>query len=139
MSEIIGQVKPIGIEEANAILERHMPRVRAAQVAAQELRKRVASGAAQTARIRGLKAQHAPTGVSDEELADAEARLDALRLSLRQEEGYEALGMGMALATAMATVLGEAGKEDGWKPPPGSHLKVIMPGLLNVAIDLERK
>jgi hypothetical protein len=131
-----GNPQPLDAEGVKAVFRRFLPQIHKAEDRAAELRKRVLNGETQINRIRSMVAQRIPTDMSEADLQDAEGRLEALRLELRYCDAWVVVGLGMALAQALAAILAETGKEEGWQPPPSSMLLISMPGLLSLAIDL---
>lgn len=131
-----GNPTPLDSEAMRAILQRFLPQVQEAEERAAGLRKRVLSGETQINRLRSMQTQGIPTNISEPEMVDAEERLSALRLELRQHEAWIVVGLGMALARGVAALLAEAGRDEGWRPPEGSVLRLVMPGLLNLSVDL---
>jgi len=138
MEEIVaGSTGPVSTGEMEAILERYLPRIHEANTKAAELRKRILDGDTKTRRARGMIEQHVPTDWTLADVQDAEARLEALRLALREEEAWQCAGMGMALAQGVASVLARVSTQDGWTPPSRSMLRIVMPGLVNLAVELK--
>lgn len=137
MDEIVaGVTKPISAEDMRALLRRYLPQIGQHTTKAEGLRQRVLSGDTQISNIRSRIQQGLEAGVTEADLADADARLAALRLELRESEAWVVTGLGMAFAEAIGACLSDAGKNEGWQPPEGSMLRVVMPGLLSLAIDL---
>jgi hypothetical protein len=131
-----GNPQPLDAEGMRATLRRYLPQIQEAETKSAELRLRVLNGETQINRLRSMKTQGIPTDISDADLVDAEARLEALRLALREYEWWVVVGLGMALAHALAEALAQTGKEEGWKPPPSSMIRISMPGLMSLAVDL---
>lgn len=131
-----GLTTPVSAEEMRAVLQRYLPKVQEAADKGAVLRRRVLDGETQIMRLRSMAEQHVPTNISEEDLVEADKLLAELRLELRQHEAWEVVGLSMALARAIGAILAEEGQKEGWRPPEGSVLRVVLPGLLNLAIDL---
>jgi hypothetical protein len=133
MSEIqAGLARPINVAEMDAILAAYRPQITEAFEQAEVLRNRIQNGErsiadAQAGRIQGL---------DPEAINRAGTLLESLKLELRKHDFWLTAGLGMALAHGVAELLAETAKEEGWKLPPGSVLRLVLPGLVNVAVDL---
>lgn len=131
-----GTTTPLSAEDMRALLSRYMPQIHMHTERAESLRLRVLSGDTQISSHRGRIAAGLPTDVTEADLADAQERLDALRIELRESEGWVMISLGMAFAEGIGALMTDLGKNEGWRPPEGSMLRMALPGLLNIAIDL---
>jgi hypothetical protein len=126
---------PLDTTGMDALLKRYLPRIHEAHDAAEGLRNRIANGertieAARNGSLKGLSPNAIPT---------AEKLLEQLRQELRQHDFWLTAGLGMALAYGVAEVIAEAARDEGWKPPAGSLLRIVIQGYVNIAVKLEVK
>lgn len=125
-----GLAKPISVAELGKLLERFLPRIHEAHEKAEVLRQRIANGERQ---IAAARAQNAAADM----IEGGEALLHQLERELREQDYWLTIGIGLALAWGIGDVLRETALEEGWKPPPNSTLRVILPGMVNVAVALQ--
>ena len=129
-----GLARPLEPREMVALLQAHLPAITEHHEAAEVLRARIQNGNRTIADIEAGKIQ----GLTPADVEAARQLLANLQAELRQHDAHETLGLGMALAYGVGHVLAEAAGEEGWRPPAGSVLRLVLPGLLNVAVDLTK-
>lgn len=127
-----GLARPLQPREMVALLKEHLPALTEHHEAAEVLRARVQNGIRtideiETGRIQGL---------TPAEVESAKQLLASLREELRGHDAHETLGLGMVMAYGVGSMLAEAGASEGWQPPAGSVIRIVLPGLLNLAVDL---
>lgn len=136
MNEIqAGLAKPLDAGQMQQLLQTWMPKIHSAIHDSEVLRNRIANGersiaSAQAGTIRGLDA---------DAIVRAQALLEQLRLELREAEFWATAGIGIALAYGVAEIIGEAAEDEGWNPPSGSVVRIVMPGVVNLAVELRKK
>lgn len=120
--------RPLSREEAKGLMVRYIDEANRGIEEARPLRERIAKGA----QILTLP------DLSPQERADATERMNVLTESLRAAEWASTLGLGLAMAYAVAESVAEAEQKDGLHPPAGSILTVKMPGVMDVSIKLDK-
>lgn len=133
---VAGTAQPLDYDEFRSLMQRYLDEVTKHEEAATALRPRVLDGEAKVGRIEGQIAAGIPVSTTPEQLADAKARLDVMREELREHDGWVAIGLSFGLSRAWGVIISEAVKDTGWNPPPGSVLRIILPRILNLSIDL---
>jgi hypothetical protein len=119
---VAGATRPLSREEIGGLLTRFLPHAEAAA----ELRQRVTKGKA-------LIASADPAKIDVE---DARARLEALEEELRREEWGELISLAISLGHGCAGLLDEASSSHAWRPPAGSLLRIKLPGILDLTVDM---
>jgi hypothetical protein len=133
MAEIqAGLTKPISVDEADTMLTLYEEQITAAHHAAEALRNRIANGERSIADARAGRIQ----GLDEGAIERAETTVAQLKLELRQHDAWLTAGLGMCLAWGAGKLIAQFSSQEGWKPPPNSVLRLVMPGLVNVAVDL---
>jgi hypothetical protein len=127
-----GLTKPISVDEADAMLTLYEEQITAAHHAAEALRNRIANGERTIAASKTGKLE----GLNEGAVERAEQIVAQLKLELRQHDAWLTAGLGMCLAWGAGQIVAKLSKDEGWKPPPNSVLRLVMPGLVNVAVDL---
>jgi hypothetical protein len=122
---VAGLDKALDIAGVRALVDKYSPLWREGNNQAEILRPRIARGKAWLAENPG----------GDQEAG--KVRIAELEAQLREAEGKVMLGLAFALAEAFGEALARSDKYPEWKPPKGSKLRVILPGILNLGVALD--
>ncbi len=133
MNEIqAGLTRPSTLAEMAMLLAQHEELFVAAHEAAEALRNRIANGERTIADCRSGKL----TGLNPGAIERAEQQMEALKQELRTYDFQLIAGLGLTLTWGVAETLAEYREKEGWRLPPGSVMRLILPGIANVAADL---
>lgn len=134
MNEIQGGLnRPMNSDEFKRLWMSHGGEIREHTEAAEALRNRIANG---KRTIEGIRAGTLKEYTVDQ-IPEAEALLAQLEQELREHDWWVTISLAMAMAHSVPALYREAAAEEGWTPPPGSILRLVMPGMLNIAVELK--